>query len=56
MSKMSKKWNGELIIKFLELYEKHPCLWDVFAKTYKDRIAREDAYREIGNAMNLRGI
>ncbi|XP_025424430.1 uncharacterized protein LOC112693537 [Sipha flava] len=56
MSKISKKWNGDLIIKFFELYENHPCLWDVFSKTYKDRIAREDAYREIGNAMNIDGF
>lgn len=53
MSKISKKWNGDLIIKFFEVYKKHPCLWDVFLKTYKDKIAREVAYREIGNAMNI---
>lgn len=42
-----------LPIKFFELYEKHSRLWDVFSITYKDRIAQEDAYREIENAMNF---
>lgn len=56
MSKFSKKWNGELIIKFFKLYKKHPWLCDVFSKTYKDRITQEDAYREIGNAMNVEGF
>jgi len=54
--KTSKKWDADLIIKFFELYEKHPCLWDVFSKAYKDRTVREDAYGNIGKETNIEGF
>lgn len=52
MSNKSKKWPTEHIIKLLEVYEEHPCLWNHKALCYKDRNKRDNALRKIVEVMS----
>ena len=40
------------IIKFLEAYEQHPCLWNNKISDYKDRNERDEALRRIVGVMS----
>ncbi|RZF34359.1 hypothetical protein LSTR_LSTR008898 [Laodelphax striatellus] len=52
----SKRWSGERIIKFLELYEQHPCLWNVHSSLYTNRKLREAAYENMAKSMRIEGF
>ncbi|XP_072384016.1 uncharacterized protein [Diabrotica undecimpunctata] len=51
-----KKWSSQDIIKFLEVYEQHTCLWDIRSNRYKDRNSRMDAYKNIATTMAIDGF
>lgn len=51
-----KKWSSEMTIKFLEGYEKFPCLWDVHSASYKNKDHREDAYESLSELMGIDGF
>lgn len=40
-------WSPESIVKFINLYKKHPCLWKVKCPDYKNRQKRARAYGEL---------
>lgn len=45
--KKEERWKPADIEKFLELYERYPCLWDYKIPEYKDRNAKEHSWTEI---------
>jgi len=50
---MSLKWFESVMLKFLELYHKHDCLWNHRLDSYKNRDARESALGSIIKEMEL---
>lgn len=52
----NKKWCSDQIVKFLEIYEQHPCLWDVNSKSYKNREERVFAYEKLSKHMGIEGF
>lgn len=53
---MNTKWSSGRTIKFLELYEANPCLWDFTSNLYKNREAREKAYSNIAKSIEIDGF
>lgn len=53
---MSLKWSESVMLKFLELYHKHDCLWNHRLDTYKNRDARESALGSIIKEMEIDGL
>lgn len=47
------EWNNELCIKFLNIYEKEPCVWNPEHKDYKHRRAVTFAWHRIKEQMGL---
>ncbi|XP_026739262.1 uncharacterized protein LOC113502080 [Trichoplusia ni] len=52
---MTAKWDTEKTIMFIEEY-RHDCLWEPKNNLYKNRDARESAYRKLIELMHLNGI
>lgn len=52
---MSHKRNRNTILKFIEEYLQHKCLWDVYYNLYKNKEARKciSAYNSIVRVMNI---
>lgn len=50
------KMNNVVLMKFLELYQEYECLWNVNLAVYKDRDARDDAFRKIAEEMSIEGF
>lgn len=51
---MSKeRWDSDQVIKFLELLENYPCIWDGTLKDYKDRPVRDKAFASLAQDMSL---
>lgn len=50
------RWNEATTIKFVEEYRERPCLWDIRAAIYKNKQARESAYKEIEDIMGIEGF
>lgn len=44
------------VIKFLESYQQHPCLWDKSLPEYKDRSRRDQAEDELLKITGLENI
>jgi len=53
---MSLKWSESVMLKFLELYHKHDCLWNHRLDKYKNRDARESALGSIIKEMETDGL
>ena len=53
--KKAKKycWDDEEIEKLLDLYEEHPCLWDIRDPSYQKREVKERALAEIGETLEI---
>ncbi|XP_072930231.1 uncharacterized protein [Epargyreus clarus] len=45
------KWGDEKTMKFIRLYQQHPCLWDVRSPDYKNKLQRIHAYNELIKKM-----
>lgn len=46
------EWNTELIMEFIQLYEKHPVLWNAKHPGHKNRNALTDAWVDISKEMS----
>lgn len=46
-------WTNELIMEFIQGYEKHPILWDYKHPGHKNRNALHDAWTQISNEMSI---
>ena len=53
---MSLKWSESVMLKFLELYHKHDCLWNHQLDKYKNKDARENALGSIVKEMEIAGL
>lgn len=53
---MTAKWDTEETVTFIEEYHRHDCLWDPKNPLYKNRDAREAAYRKLIEVMKINGI
>lgn len=53
---MSLKWSESVMMKFLELYHKHNCLWNHRTDKYKNKDARENALASIVKEMEISGL
>ncbi|KAK5644786.1 hypothetical protein RI129_006086 [Pyrocoelia pectoralis] len=42
-----KKGNREILEDFIEIYRSEPCLWNIKAKDYHNKIKKENAYRRL---------
>lgn len=47
------KWSEMRAIKFLDIYEKHECLWNNRIEAYKDRTAKSNALEAILKELNM---
>ena len=57
-NKMSKSdYMSEAIVeeKLLDIWPEHPCLYDVRCPSFKDRVKRDDAFRDIATKLNKSG-
>lgn len=50
------RWNEETTLKFVQLYREKPCLWDIKTPIYKNKQARDSAYKEIEDTMGIEGF
>lgn len=53
---MSVKWSESVMFKFLELYNKHECVWNHRLDSYKNKDVRENALRSIVKEMDIPGL
>lgn len=47
------KWSEDTTVKFVNEYLKKECLWNGKSPQYKSKFARQKAYMEIKEEMNL---
>ncbi|XP_041972432.1 uncharacterized protein LOC121728338 [Aricia agestis] len=45
-------WPNENVIKFLQLYQKHPCLWDPLNRNRKNKLHRNKAWLAIKKGLD----
>lgn len=53
MNTMTKPWSDSLVLKFLDIYEKHECLWNPNLDEYKYKDARDLALNSMVQQMEL---
>uniref|UniRef100_A0A2A4J324 MADF domain-containing protein n=1 Tax=Heliothis virescens TaxID=7102 RepID=A0A2A4J324_HELVI len=56
MSRMTYKFGSNELIKFIEIYRNHDCLWDPKNPNYKDRNARNNALEEFVREFGIDGF
>lgn len=47
------RWRDEHTDAFLDSYRKYECLWNVSSDSYKNKGARDNAYQQLCNDMEL---
>lgn len=52
-SKKYLKWSDDLMFRFMDLYQSHPCLWDYKKDVYKNKSARDTAINNIIIEMGI---
>lgn len=50
------KWSTDQIIKFLDVYRKYECLWDITSPEYLKRELKREAYTKLVNELELVGL
>lgn len=53
---MSRKFNEEDTLKFVQLYREHECLWDKRCDAYKNKEMRTSALEQLRLGMNIDGL
>lgn len=53
---MSVRWSEDVTMKFVTEYVRHECLWDARTEEYKSKQARQAAYTEIEDVMDIEGF
>lgn len=53
---MSLKCPERVMLQFLELYQKHDCLWNYRLEKYKNKDARKNALNSIVKEMEISGL
>nr|XP_026483151.1 uncharacterized protein LOC113391404 [Vanessa tameamea] len=44
-------WTNETVMRFLELYQTHPCIWDPKNRSHKNKTRLSDAWTDIKNKL-----
>lgn len=47
------EWSNDLVIEFLELYEKEPIIWNPRDPNHKNRNCINDAWKRIGDNISV---
>ncbi|KAK5642441.1 hypothetical protein RI129_008608 [Pyrocoelia pectoralis] len=47
MTTEGKKGNREILEDFIKIYRSEPCLWNIKAKDYHNKVKKENAYRRL---------
>lgn len=47
-------WSNELVLEFLDLYDKHSVIWDPSHSLYKNRYAVYEAWRQIKEELSVK--
>lgn len=50
------RWSDEKILKFLDIYERYECLWNVRSVHYRNKNAREAAYEKMLDELDIPGM
>lgn len=50
---MAEKWQPPIVLKCLEEYYRHPCLWDVSSTEYKNKDKRQAALDEMASILKV---
>ncbi|XP_014356276.2 uncharacterized protein LOC106709093 [Papilio machaon] len=53
---MADRFTEVQMLKLVKIYRDYPCLWNVTSEFYKNRNARESAYKEIWEKLNIPGL
>ena len=48
-------WSERDIVKLIEFYEVHPCLWDTLRKDYRNKDKKKALEKEIADTLNRTG-
>lgn len=46
-------WTNELSIKFMEIYQSQPILWDPKYRGHQDKAKTNDAWNKISKELNI---
>ena len=49
-------WSEEDIVKFVELYREHQCLWNTMKPSYRNNQMRVGALEKIAEEMGIEGF
>ncbi|XP_047536684.1 uncharacterized protein LOC125070772 [Vanessa atalanta] len=55
-SKMAERFSDSQMLKLVEIYRDYECLWNVTSALYKNHDARQSAYKQIAEKLNISGI
>lgn len=47
------KWTNEITLKFIELYQNKPMLWDPKNQNYYNKFMKHDAWEELASEMKI---
>lgn len=50
------RWNEDTTLRFVREYRERECLWNTRTNIYKNKQAREGAYKEIEKIMGIEGF
>ena len=53
---LSEKWNSQTTIKFIQEFQSEECLWIQKSSAYKNKPAREAAFKRIAEEMKIAGF
>lgn len=50
---MDCQWTNDLTLEFLDVYEKHPVLWNSCHPGHKNKNILQDAWTEVANELSV---
>ncbi|XP_026497483.2 uncharacterized protein LOC113401686 [Vanessa tameamea] len=53
---MAERFSDSQMLKLVEIYRDYECLWNVTSALYKNHDARQSAYKQIAEKLNISGI
>ncbi|XP_061382745.1 uncharacterized protein LOC133320056 [Danaus plexippus] len=53
---MTERFSDSQMLKLVEIYRDYDCLWNVTSALYKNHDARQSAYKQIAEKLNISGI
>ena len=50
---LKRSWTDVEVVFLIDLYEGHPCLWNVYSKSYHKRELKEKSLAEISETLDV---